>query len=241
MDVRRPRGCLVIVAALAVLLAATVQASGPTRLYVPLVTREDAVTPVSPDGQPSWGAPIAVSPLDGSVWVVNPDAGSVTMIDAERLEKRAEIPAGREPQSLAIAPDGRSVYVVDRAEGALVVVDASSHQVRAAVPVGPEPAAVALSPAGSTAYVTVSSAGEVVVIDINQLTVVKHVPVAPHPYAIAVTDDGDANEEDERVYVTHLLALPRPGGIPGTDDGQAGRVTVLNAGEMTVRAEISLA
>jgi YVTN family beta-propeller protein len=131
--------------------------------------------------------------------------------------------------------------VVDRAAGALVVIDARSRQVRGAVPVGPELAAVALSPAGSHVYVTVSAAGEIAVVDASRLAVRARIPVEPNPYAIAVTDDGDGDEDDEQVYVTHLLALARPGGVEATDDGREGRVTVIDAGTHTLRAEITLA
>jgi len=218
----------------------------PRRVYVPMVMRgydPPCVTPTptpAPDGHPSWGAPIAASPVDETVWVVNPDAGSVTMIDAGRLEKVAEAPVGQEPWSLAISPDGRSVYVVDRAAGTLVVVDAPSHLVRATVPVGPEPGAVALNPTGSKAYVTVISADEVAVVDTGCRQVIARVPVEPRPYAIAVTDDGDPEDDDEQVYVTHLLALPQPGGAEATDDGRAGRVTVIDAATHTILNQVRL-
>jgi len=155
--------------------------------------------PVMPDGLPSWGAPIAVSPFDERVWVVNPDAGSLTVLDHVRLErskemiKVAEVPVGQEPWSLALSEGGKHVYVVDRAAGNLVVVDAQTQIVRARVPVGAEPVQVALSPTGSIAYVTVTSADEVAVVDTSRLEVVARIPVEPRPYAIAVTDDGDAS------------------------------------------------
>ena len=215
-------------------------------VYAPIIMRScetASVAPlpsVGPDGYPSWGAPIATSPVDEAVWVVNPDAGSVTVIDTGRLEKVAEVPIGQEPWSLAISPDGRSVYVVDRAMGTLVIVDAQSHIVRATVPVGPEPGAVALNPTGSKAYVTVISAAEIAVVDTGCHEVTARIPVKPRPYAIAITDDGDPEDQDEQVYVTHHLALPRPGGAEATDDGREGRVTVIEAGTNVVIDEIVL-
>ncbi|MBC8074893.1 MAG: hypothetical protein H7Y32_02355, partial [Chloroflexales bacterium] len=96
------------------------QRTAPFTLYAPLIV---GAQPTAPQGQWSWSAPIAVS-ADGSVWVVNPDAGSLTQLDTQSLMARAEILVGREPWSLAISPDGATVYVVDRAAGTLVVVDA---------------------------------------------------------------------------------------------------------------------
>jgi YVTN family beta-propeller protein len=96
---------------------ATSGASTPTSgdVYVPVVMRDHETIRGVPDGYPSWGAPIATSPVGEAAWVVNPDAGSVTMVDTGSLEKIAEVPVGQEPWSLAISPDGRSIYVVDRA------------------------------------------------------------------------------------------------------------------------------
>ena len=206
--------------------------------YAPIIMRSyDAAVP---DGHPSWGSPIATSSVDETVWVVNPDAGTVTMIDAGRLEKVAEVPIGQEPWSLAVSPDGRSVYVVDRATGTLVVMDAQSHLVRATVPVGSEPGAVALNPTGSKAYVTISSTAEVAVVDTGRHEVIARLPVEPRPYAIAVTDDGDPEDGDERVYITHLLAFPQPGGVEATDDGRAGRVTVIDAASNTIVNQVTL-
>jgi YVTN family beta-propeller protein len=218
-----------------------------THIFLPMILQENGTgiplpTPTSGlEGRPSWGGPIAVSPVDATVWVVNPDAGSVTVMDAVRLEKIAEVPIGREPWSLAIAPDGRTIYIVDRAAGTLVVIDAYTHSVRASIPVGPEPGTIALNPTGSKAYVTVTSADEVAVVNTGRLELSACIPVAPKPYAIAITNDGDHEDADEQVYVTHLLALPRPGGSEATDDGREGRVTMIDAGRQHIVRQITLA
>lgn len=211
------------------------------QVHLPLIARGNLPWPApQPDGRPSWGAPIAASSIDGAVWVTNPDAGSVTVIAAQSLEKVVEIPVGQEPWSLAISPGGRHVYVVDRAAGTLVAVDAETYTVQATLPVGPEPGAVALSPTGLTAYVTVISAAQVAVVDTARLAVTTHIPVSAGPYAIAVTDDGDSEDVDEQVYVTHRLAFPRPGGNEATDDGREASVTVIEAAGNAVLYEIPL-
>jgi YVTN family beta-propeller protein len=211
---------------------------------IPLIVQGHDATPPTPtpgsDGRPSWAAPIAVSPIDDAIWVVNPDAGSVTKVDAETLEKVTEIAVGQEPWSLAISPDGLSVYVVDRGMGTLVIIDTQSHSVQATLPIGPEPGHVALNPTGSMAYVTIISTAEVAVVDTEHLDVFARIPVEPWPYAIAVTDDGDIEDNDEQVYITHLLAFPRLGGIEATDDGREGHVTVISADSKAVVNQITL-
>jgi hypothetical protein len=53
--------------------------------------------------------------------------------------------------------------------------------------------------------------------------------VGIQPRAIAITDDGDADDNDERVYVTNFLAQYRPGEIkPGDDLGKVGLISVIS-------------
>lgn len=191
-------------------------------------------------GRPSWGSPIAVSPANGWVWVVNPDAGSVTALDAISLKPVGEVAVGQQPWSIALSPDGRTAYVVNRADGTLSVIETASRTVQATVPIGPEPGQVALSPSGARAFVTVTSDDQVAVVDTTRLTVTARLAVAPRPYAVAVSDDGGGTDQNARVYVTHFQALPRPGGLEATDDGRAGRVTVIDAASPAVIAEITL-
>ncbi len=227
----------------------SVTATGmPWRVYAPIMMQGDESIPVMPDGLPSWGTPIAVSPFDERVWVVNPDAGSVTVLDHVRLQdskemiKVAEVPVGQEPWALALSPDGERVYVVDRAAGNLVVVDAQTQLVRGRVTVGAEPGQVALSPTGLIAYVTVTSRDEVAVVDTSRLEVMARVSVQSKPYAIAVTDDGDALDDDEFAYVTHFLAFPRADAhdSQATDDGREGRVTVIDTSTHAISHDITL-
>jgi YVTN family beta-propeller protein len=190
--------------------------------------------------RPSWGAPIAVSPKDRSIWVVNPDAGSVTAVDPDHFVKLTELSTGGEPWSLAFSPDGAKLYVVDRAGGALVIIDAANPRLLTTIALGPEAGNVALSPSGRRAYVSITAANSVAVVDLAKRVVTKEITVAPLPYAVAVSNDGDGDDDDEQLYVTHLLALPRSGGIEAADDGREGRITVIETKSATVMQEIPL-
>jgi YVTN family beta-propeller protein len=215
-----------------------VVASAPSVVYLPLIISTQPPPIVA--AAPSWGAPIAVSPLDESIWTVNPDADTVSVIDAASASVQAEISVGREPWALAIAPDGQQVYVLNRASGSLSVIDSTTNQVQATLPLGPEPGTLALSPTGRNAYVSLTAADAVAVVDTARLTITQQIAVDPHPYAVAVTNDGDSQDSDEQVYVTHLTALPRPGGAEARDDGREGRITVIDAAAGQVATVISL-
>jgi YVTN family beta-propeller protein len=215
-----------------------VVASAPSVVYLPLIISSQQPPIVA--ARPSWGVPIAVSPLDGSIWTVNPDADTVSVIDAASASVQAEISVGREPWALAIAPDGQQVYVLNRAAGSFSVIDAATYQVQATLPLGPEPGTLVLSPTGRNAYVSLTAADAVAVVDTARLTITQQIAVDPHPYAVAVTNDGDTQDNDEQVYVTHLTALPRPGGAEARDDGREGRVTVIDTAAGQVATVISL-
>src|SRR5206468_6269172 len=53
--------------------------------------------------------------------------------------------------------------------------------------------------------------------------------VAIQPRALAITNDGDADDNDEKVYVTNFLAQYRPGEVrPGDDLGKVGLISVIS-------------
>src|SRR5690606_37641424 len=157
------------------------------------------------DGVPSSSSPIALSPDGGTVWVVNPDADSVTPLDTTTLQAGEPVATGREPWAVAVTPAG-TVVVMNRAGGSISLLTGAD---RIDVEVGPELGGLALSPGGGLAFVTVSSAAQVAVIDTSKGAVVARVEVGRLPWAIAVTDDGDDDDFDETVLVAHRQARPR--------------------------------
>ena len=142
----------------------------------------------------SVSAPLALSADGRALWVVNPDADSVTRIDLDTLRADPPVPVGREPWSVAVTAAG-TVLVVNRADGTLTFLDDDG---RTDVAVGAEPGGVAV--AGDVAYVTVSGSDEVVVVDVPDRRVVRRLAVGRLPWSIAVTLAGS-------VVVTHRLAV----------------------------------
>ena len=203
--------------------------SGP--IYLPFVSQAR----LSNGLRAATGSPIAVSTDGSTVWVVNPDANSVSLIDAQRLTKTLEIPVGREPWSVALSGDGLRAYVLNRAEGTLSVIDAKQHVVAQTVVVGPEPIAVVLNPTATKAYVTVSSSGEVMSVDTKSLTVTARIAVGPLPYGLAIDETG------QRIYATHLFARARPGAEEARDNGREAYISVIDATSNTRLKEIGFA
>lgn len=176
-----------------------------------------------PDGVASVSSPLALSPDGKTLWVVNPDADSVTPLDTHALTPGLPIVVGREPWAVAVTPSGL-VVVMNRLDGSLTLLEGDR---RTDVPIGPEPGGLALSPSGRTAYVSVSSADEVAVVNLAAGKVVDRLPVGRMPWAVAVTDDGDTDDHDETIIVSHRLARLRPGAREATNDGKEGWLTLL--------------
>ncbi|MEM7536847.1 MAG: hypothetical protein AAF639_32000, partial [Chloroflexota bacterium] len=174
--------------------------------------------------------------VEDTVWVVNPDSGSVTILNDEAV--LAEVSVGVEPRWVSLSPDGNSAYIVDTASGTLVLIDAVTLTIQNTIMLGPEPAGVVLSPAGDRAYVSLMAANEVVVIDVAAQTIIARIATNPKPYALAISPDG------QQLYVTHLLAKPRTDidtPTETTDDGHEAVISVIDTALLEIQREIVLA
>src|SRR5262249_34457667 len=149
----------------------------------------------------------------------NPDADSVTPIDAGSLKAGAPLAVGREPWGVAVTASGL-VVVLNRADGTVSLLDGRS---RTTIPVGPEPGGFALARPGHAAYVTVCCSDEVVTVDRSRRSVARRVAVGHRPWSIAAVPRGDA----ETLIVSHRLARLRTGGEEGTNDGKEGWLSLL--------------
>ena len=193
---------------------------------------------------PTASGPIAITSNDRQVWVVNPDNNSVSIInvhDDANLKDR-EIRVGREPNNLAISPDDNWVVVSNTVSGTVSVISTRLRRVVGNIRVGTEPYGLAFTPNGDKLYVANATSNDVSVIDTRRWRVVRTIrDVGLQPRGIAITNDGDARDDDEKVYVTQFFAVNRPGTVIGADDYKEGRVTVISTRTDRVSKEISLA
>ena len=192
---------------------------------------------------PTSSGPIAVSPNDQFVWVVNPDADSVSVIDVagDANRKVAEIRVGDEPNGIALHPNGQTAYVANTVSGTVSILDVAGRRVVGAIQAGTEPYALALTPNGTKLYVANARSNDVSVISTASHQVVRTIPGIIEPRGIAITSDGDADDLDEKVYVTQFNAVDRPGVLIGADDYKEGRVDVISSATDRITKEIPLA
>ena len=143
---------------------------------------------------------IGLTPDGTTLFVVNPDSGSVSAIDTTSETKLAELVVGRDPRILALSPDGTRLYVTSQASATLTILYTQPFSIRTKLRVGPEPYGVVADPNDHLVYVAASGADRIDVVDTELAQVVETIAVSLRPKGLALSHDGT------RLYVTHFLS-----------------------------------
>jgi YVTN family beta-propeller protein len=183
-----------------VIAAATV-AAGPTSL--PATKPVHASSTPEPTSSPLVAGPlaasfVAVSPDGNVVAAINPDSGSVTLVDAVNLAVKAEVPVGDDPRTLCFTPDSKKIVVSNWGSASISVIsidrgiDAEHHRV------GLMPYGVVTD--GESAFITEFAAGNVSIFNLKTGRQVNRIPVNPFPAGLAISSDR------KQLLVTHLFS-----------------------------------
>jgi len=180
---------------------------------------------------PTASAPAASGPLAllaglNRLYVVNPDADTVTVIDTGNNTKVAEIAVGRHPVALAVRSADNTVWVANQDSATVSVISAGSNAVVATVALAraTQPSGIAVAPNQAAVYVSLSASGQLAKIDpANRAIVGTPTAVGPTPRAVAVSHDS------ARILVTRFIS----------SDSQ-GEVIEVNAGSMAISRTFTL-
>lgn len=140
-----------------------------------------ACADVGVSGTPASSSTLALSRDDRQLWVVNPDADSVSLLDMQSRSLLAEIALGDgipavdrstsrydpaiTPRSLTLLPDESKLYVAGQTANRVYVVDTATRQVMHSIAVGSEPVAVLAAPDGHAVFVVCYQSATVSQID----------------------------------------------------------------------------
>jgi len=165
-------------------------------------------TPVSPAN----ASTIFYNPADHHVWSVNPDAGTVTVLDAASLTKLSEIPVGRHPRTLALSPAG-DMWVLSQDDASISVLDAGGTGVLRTIdlPRASRPYGIAFSPDGSAAWVTTEGTGQVLKLDPLAGGILGSVAPGGSLRGIAISGDS------ARVFVSRFISGDSSGEVHEID------------------------
>ncbi len=197
---------------------------------------------------PTSSQPLALSASGDFLVVANPDNDTATFFDVrgDANLRIARVPVQDEPNGVAMMPDGTRAYVANTVSGTVTVIDVDlpNHTVSAPslhIPVGTEPWALALTPNGTRLYVANARSGTVSVVDTATNTVVSTIfSAGREPRGLAITNDGDADDTDEKVYVTSFLSERLPVLADGADNAREGRVKVISTATNAVVATVAV-
>ncbi|MCB9665124.1 MAG: Ig-like domain-containing protein [Alphaproteobacteria bacterium] len=132
-------------------------------------TTVQVVHRVLPEGRPTTASTIAFDAAGRRVLVVNPDADSVTALDADTRQVLWERRVGDAPRTLALGPDD-TVWVADQDSDDVTVLALADGSPVVTIPLrhGGAPYGVAVAPDGERAYVTLQGSGELVVLSTRE-------------------------------------------------------------------------
>jgi YVTN family beta-propeller protein len=171
-------------------------------------------TPSAGKAQQKHSNALALNPDASRLFVVHPDADSVSVLDLatrhilhERLlAAKPPVPdaAGRyepavAPRALALNSSGDTLFVTGQRSGHVYALDAASLNVKADVPVCSEPIGVLVSADDASVFVACAQDDELVQLSAASLQLLARVPCPRKPWALAWSADS------ETLLATHLL------------------------------------
>ncbi len=142
---------------------------------------------------------IEVAP-DGSVWVTNRGADTVTVHDPHTLARLATLESSGFPIRVVFTPDGRHALVTNAKAATMSVFDAAMRTPVATVPLrpegaesgqsmlgeGPMPIGVIADPARPRVYVAISGGDRIAVVDTAQWRVLEYWRTGRQPDALGI-------------------------------------------------------
>ncbi len=162
-----------------------------------------------------------------TLFVVNPDADSVAVIDVAARALKSEIMLGAGhpatlgdgtftpaimPRSVALSPDNKTLYVTGERSGKLYAIDVATSA-QSSVSLCSEPTGLVVSNDGKKIFVACSQDDVVARVSAAPLALDSKLAVPTEPWALAISEDGLS------IYATQFLG---------------GSVTTIDAAAMTV-------
>jgi len=178
-------------------------------------------------------APLQLSRDDKELWVAQPDADLVVVVDTASGRRSGQVAVPGYPTGVALTPDGALALAVSAHGNQVSIIDRAAQRVVQSLGesdgIGREPRHIVLSPDGQRAYISAYVGDRVTALarQGDRFTVTGAVDVGRRPVGMSVTPDGTT------LLVSHYL--PR-----GKVTANHGFVTVVDTRTLTVRRETTL-
>ncbi len=158
------------------------------------------------------------------VWVVNPDANTVSVLDADPPALLSEVEVGDHPRTLALL--GSTIVVTCQEDDTLHLLSAEDFSLLDVVDLGygSAPYGVAADPRGGRVWVSRMQAADLVSVDVPSGVIRREIDLGPDPRAVAVAGDGAIfvtrwRSDVSAAYVYHVDASePATAALVGAAD-----------------------
>jgi len=147
-------------------------------------------------------------------------AAEIAVIDLERAQVIARLPASLETEGMEFSPDGRRLVVANEGDDTVVAYDLGSGKPVSKIdvtPYGKRPRGVKAVPDGSAYLVTLENSDNLLVLD-SQLKVVKAVATGKGPYGVAFEPGGArvwvATARSEQIQVLDARSFEPIAAVP---------------------------
>ena len=157
------------------------------------------------------------------LFITQPKAGAVAVVDTENFKVIDQLDAGKQPVRVVLQPDGRFLWVGnnanDEADSGVTVIDTESAKVVGFVATGMGHHEITFSADSRFGFVTNRQSGTLSVIDVGTRKVIKQVATGAQPLSVAYSALSQA------VYVA---------------DGKEGHVSIIDAQRHEVTRKVAL-
>ncbi len=158
---------------------------------------------------------IALTSDNQKLLVVNRQSNSLTVIQVrdkygkDTYNTIAEISVGRDPRFVTITSDGSQAFVGNGQDGTISIINLTAtppQVIGSPIKVGNEPRGLVVTPNGKYLFVANHTDGSVSIVDAKSYAVLNTIFLGGNPQAIAISNDGDGEDQDEKVYVTRFFS-----------------------------------
>jgi hypothetical protein len=115
----------------------------------------------------------------GTLYVLDEEDGTVTVVDGDSFEKVTEVDTGRGAAALRFTPDGRWALVANPEQGTLTIIDSDQHNTTHVAEIGGAPDQIGFSQ--NLAYVRARDAAQVVIVPLADIAADQELPVTTVP------------------------------------------------------------
>lgn len=180
---------------------------------------------------------VAVTPNDKYALVANWFSRSISVIDANTVEKLSDIPTAPKgvyviPRGIAISTNSKTAFVANMGGGTIAVISLETMSLLENLKVTPNPRHIVLSKDGDTMYISENRGGEVVKYSLSAKKIVDRKKIGSQARTIAVSPDEKyifvaAHESDKIVSlsasnleVVGEVSIYHPMGLSVSPDGK---------------------